>query len=119
MPVAKLLLVSALSVSQANINCAAYALHREASNQSRIVKRAVLDVIENRAKTKRISMCEVLQRKGQFPYKIRHPTKKMLQEYYVINKMNHVLSDKYMFFNTIPFVFGKKTKKLGDMYFQQ
>lgn len=119
MPISTMIFISALLTSHANTNCVAYALHREASNQSRIVKRAVLDVIENRAKIKRMSMCAVLQQKGQFPYKIKHPTKQMLHEYYVVHKMNHVLSDKYLFFNTIPFKFGKKTKKLGDMYFQQ
>jgi hypothetical protein len=101
--------------------CLSYAIFRESSGQGILTQRAVMDIVINRARKFRKSICEVLHQEGQFPYfvdGVKPVPKKFLTRVEFVSTMQPVLDKSYMYFNDVPLSYGKKSKlKIGGLYF--
>lgn len=103
-------------------DCLQYTLYREARGESLVTMRAVADVVLNRSRKNKVTICETILEPGQFPY-ARHGIKKVTDKKFLTMFMNAytmkpVLTDKnYLFFNTKKFKWCGKTRKVQKMYF--
>lgn len=117
------LLAASPAVAQTNEQCMQYMWYREARGEQPKVGRAVIDVMINRQRKYGLSACQVLRKKGQYPYmrksKVKQLDKKHLSAYNTAFEMEPVLGHRYIYFNHKPHSFGKKTKKIGGLYFSQ
>ena len=122
-----LLLPTALSAqvikNPTESDCLSYMTFREGGGESVKVVRAVMDVAYNRMKMRKLTMCQVLKQKGQYPY-AKHGVKRIRREfltkYLEAYNMKPVLrDDRYIYFNHVKHSFGKSTKKIGNLYFQK
>ena len=109
-----------LSKTFTDEQCLSYAVYREASGQGIQTQRAVLDVILNRVKKERLGACKVLRKPSQFPY-MKYGVKEVEHDwklhYNVIKQFSPILTEDYIYFNSVRHKFGKHCKKIGDMYF--
>jgi hypothetical protein len=115
-----LLLVSLHAKGQSDFECGRYAVFKEARGESRKVQRAVLDTIQNRARKANTSLCKVLRKPQQFPYfkyGVKRVDKRWHIEYNAVLAAKRVLSEDYIYFNTIKSPWGTGHKKLGNLWF--
>lgn len=81
-----------------------------------------MDTIQNRARKVGKGLCSVLRQRGQFPY-FRHGVKKVAKgwdkEYNAVTNMKPVLSEDYMFFNTIRLPWGTGHRRIGNLIFSK
>lgn len=104
-------------------DCLQYTLYRESRGESLETMRAVADVVLNRARKNKVTICETILAKGQFPYAkkgIKKVTdKQFLRVYYKVIKSQSILPNSYLYFNHKPHNFGKKTLRIGNLYFSK
>lgn len=111
--------------AQSDTKCLANAIWFEARGQPVKTQAAVLQVIRNRAKRDKKSICDVVKEKGQFPWAAFMKNKsswrvsqEKLELYFEAFKHLPVLGDDYFYFNHIPQPYGKKRhRKIGQLYF--
>ena len=97
-----------------------YMLFKEASNQPIEAQRAVLDVLHNRLLKSRLTACKELMKPFQYPYMkygVKPVSKEWLTHYREVDKLPSVLPKTYVYFNDRKHRFGKKTRKIGSLYF--
>jgi esterase/lipase len=102
------------------LDCKAFMIYKEARGETKIVQKAVLDVLENRMKQYKMTACEVIKQKGQYPYAkkgIQKVDKKYLTLIAELDKMSPVLTSDFLYFNTRKHKFKKRHKKIGNLYF--
>ena len=115
-----LLLVCLPSVAQSDYACGRYAVWKEARGESLRVRRAVLDTIQNRARKADKGLCNVLRKPYQFPYfkyGVKRVDKSWVTEYNAVLAAKPVLSEDYIFFNTLRSPWGTGHRKIGNLYF--
>lgn len=119
-----LLLTATPALAATPTECLQWALWKEARGEGILTQRATLDVIEARieAAGPYANACNVLRKKGQFPY-FRFGVKKVdfafTVRYNVVSKMGRVLSKDYLYFNHVKHPWGRDTKKIGNLYFSK
>lgn len=93
----------------------------EARGESLRVAKSVLQVVENRMRIDKMTACQVVKRKGAFPWsrnknnwKITHS---MLTRHFELRKMMPVVNINTYYFNDKPVVYGDFHRKLGGLYF--
>ena len=99
-----------------------YMLWKESANQKLDVQILVMRVLENRVKKFRTSYCTELFRKGAYPYMkrgVKAVPKEFLERYTSIRGSKKFKDVKYIYFNHVPHKFGKRTKKIGGLYFSE
>lgn len=99
-----------------------YMLWKESANQKLDVQILVMRVLENRVKKFKTSYCTELLRKGAYPYMkrgVKTAPKEFLERYKSIRKSEKFKSVKFIYFNHVPHKFGKRTKKIGGLYFSE
>lgn len=115
-----LLFVSLHAKAQTDFECGRYAVWKEARGESLKVRRAVLDTIQNRARKAGEGLCSVLRKPHQYPY-FKYGVKRVDSswhvEYNAVLSAKHVLSEDYIYFNTVRSPWGKGHKKLGNLWF--
>ena len=104
-------------------DCLQYTLYREARGESLVTMRAVADVVLNRSRKNRVTICETILAKGQFPY-ARHGIKrvtdtKFLTAYFKVLKMSATLPDSYIYFNHRKHKWAAGHRKIGGLYFSK
>lgn len=103
------------------LQCLVSAVYHEARGEPNKGKRAVLDVIDNRARKYGISYCEVVAKKQQFPWfkkkGLVELTPKALEHYSEALQHPVVLRDEsFIYFNRGP-VFGHGCVRIGNHKF--
>ena len=102
-------------------DCLQYTLYREARGESLVTMRAVADVVLNRSRKNRVTICETILAKGQFPY-ARHGIKRVtdkefLTKYFKVINMKPVVSHNVFFFNSKKHKWGRECSKKGGLVF--
>lgn len=111
---------SATIKNPTELECKSFMIYKEARGESKIVQKAVLDILDNRIKQYKKSACEVIKQKGQYPYAkkgIQKVDKKYLTLIAELDKMSPVLTSDFLYFNTRKHKFKKRHKKIGNLYF--
>lgn len=119
---AGVLLVSAgQAVGQSELACKVVATYVEARGESLIAAKGVLQVIENRMHIDKQTACQVVKRKGAFPWSRDRNnwkiTNTMLTRHFELRKMHPVVNINTYYFNDKPVRYGKFHQKLGALYF--
>jgi spore germination cell wall hydrolase CwlJ-like protein len=96
-------LIPAICFAQTEKQCMANVVYHEANSESVVGKRAVLDVVMNRARKYKKSVCDIIKQPSQFSWygkKSMLPfdkkLKKMLAEVEAVGRV--LISEKYLFF---------------------
>lgn len=100
--------------------CGRYAVWKEARGESLKVRRAVLDTIQHRAVKTGKGLCSILRKPYQFPYfryGVKRVDKGWDKEYDVVLAAKPVLSEDYIFFNTVKSPWGTGHRKIGNLWF--
>jgi hypothetical protein len=103
-------------------NAIKYMIWKEAGNQQAHVQILVLRVLENRVKKFKTNPCTELFRRGAYPYMkhgVKPVPKKFTERYNEIRSSKKLKEVKYIYFNHVPHKFGKRTKKIGGLYFSE
>lgn len=104
-------------------DCLQYTLYREARGESLVTMRAVADVVLNRGKAKKLSICETILAKGQFPYTkkgIKRITdKKFLTSYFKVITMKPVVSHDVIYFNHKKHKWATSHIRIGGLIFSK
>lgn len=83
--------------------CAAIAVFKESNTESLVGSRAVLDVIFNRAKKAKKSICAIIKEKAQFSFVRKRmswkPSQEMLERFAVVEKMKRVFGEDVLWFH--------------------
>lgn len=94
-------LLSPLAVAQTDKTCEAVAIFYEANLEPLKGKRAVLDVIRNRASALGKSSCQIVKQRGQFAFVHKKfkwkATKFMLTQWQKVDSMDAVLPEAWHF----------------------
>ena len=104
--------------------CLTIAAWHESRGESALVQHLVLDVIRRRARIANKYVCTVLIPE-HFPWSIayKHHWKlsKEQREFGLTLRKSTVRipSNNFIYFNGVPHSFGKKTKKIGGLYFSE
>lgn len=104
--------------------CESIAVWHEARNQSMLVQHLVLDVIRRRARIANKYVCAVLIPE-HFPWSIAYKhhwklSKEQRDFGLTLRKSTvRIPSNNFIYFNGVPHSFGKKTKKIGGLYFSE
>lgn len=102
------------------LRCMAYVIHKEAGETSLNARRAVYDVVRFRAKTRKLSVCQVLKQKHQFSVykpgqKLKISTKWLTDTKY-ISMMKPVVADsEYFHAKWAKPAWTKKMQRIGDV----
>lgn len=103
--------------------CLQYTLYRESRGESLVTMRAVADVVLNRARKNRVTICETIKAKGQFPWArhgIRRVTdKKFLTQYFKVIKMSPILADDFLYFNHKKHEWATSHTRIGGLIFSK
>ena len=104
-------------------DCLQYTLYRESRGESLVTMRAVADVVLNRSRKNRVTICETILERGQFPY-ARHgikrvTDKKFLTQYFKVIKMSVILPDSYIYFNHRKHKWAAEHRKIGNLTFSK
>lgn len=114
------MLLSLPVYSQSDYTCGRYAVWKEARGESLRVRRAVLDTIQNRARKANKGLCSVLRKPHQYPYfkyGVKRVDRSWDKEYNAVLAAKPVLSEDYIYFNTLRSPWGTGHRKLGNLWF--
>ena len=104
-------------------DCLQMALYKEARGESLVTMRAVADVVLNRARKNRVTICETIKAKGQFPWAkngIKKVTdKKFLTSYFKVVNMKPIVSQDVIYFNHRKHKWAGSHRKIGNLYFSK
>ena len=104
-------------------DCLQYTLYRESRGESLVTMRAVADVVLNRSRKNRVTICETILERGQFPYAakgIKKVTdKKFLTSYFKVITMKPVVSHDVLYFNHRKHKWAGSHRKIGNLYFSK
>lgn len=109
--------------AQSTASCIGKAIWYEARGESLRVKKAVVQVIKNRARIDKISICSVIKKRGAFPWISRVKSWRLSTEQVAMlfDVIQHrpVVNSRVYYFNHVRLTFGVKQRKLGRMYFSE
>lgn len=104
-------------------DCLQYTLYREARGESLVTMRAVADVVLNRGKAKKLSICETILERGQFPYAkkgIKRITdKQFLTKYFKVITMKPVVPSDVIYFNHRKHKWATSHIRIGGLVFSK
>ena len=123
-------IISASSVaaikSPTDIQTLQWVAYKEARGESIETIRAVLDVVNNRARKNRVTIRETIFKAGQFPYIKRTGIRKVndkefLTKFWKAYNMKPVLSSEALFFNNYKskHKWADKHKRVGNLIFSR
>lgn len=116
-----LCLLSVLAQAQTNLQCKILAEFFESRGEPLKVSKGVLQVVENRMRMDKQTACQVVKRKGAFPWARKRRswkiTQSMLTRHFKLVNMLPVVSSRAYYFNDKPNRYGVRHKKLGNLYF--
>jgi len=126
--VISLLLVSSCAVANvikkpSNRECLQYSLYRESRGESLETMRAVADVVLNRSRKNRVTICETILERGQFPY-ARYGIKKVtdkdfLTKYFKVVNMKPIVSSDVIYFNHRKHKWATSHIRIGGLIFSK
>lgn len=104
-------------------DCLQYTLYRESRGESLVTMRAVADVVLNRSRKNRVTICETILAKGQFPYAskgIKKVTdKQFLTSYFKVITMKPVVSSDVIYFNHRKHKWAAEHIRIGGLVFSK
>lgn len=104
-------------------DCLQYTLYREARGESLVTMRAVADVVLNRSRKKRVTICETILERGQFPWAVRGIKRvgdeKFLTKYFKVITMKPVVPHDVIYFNHRKHKWAGSHRKIGNLYFSK
>lgn len=108
-------------IAQSELACKVISLHMETQGSPPEVSKAVLQVIRNRMRIDKQTACQVVKRKGAFPWSRKKHNWKfthgMLTRYFTCLKMEPVVGINTYYFNDEPVRYGTFHAKIGQLYF--
>ena len=104
-------------------DCLQYTLYRESRGESLVTMRAVADVVLNRARKNRVTICETILAKGQFPYASKGIKKvsdnEFLTKYFKVITMKPVVSQDVIYFNHRKHKWATGHIRIGGLIFSK
>lgn len=104
-------------------DCLQYTLYRESRGESLVTMRAVADVVLNRSRKNRVTICETILERGQFPYAkkgIKKITDKVfLTKYFKVITMKPVVSHDVIYFNHRKHKWATSHTRIGGLIFSK
>lgn len=104
-------------------DCLQYTLYREARGESLVTMRAVADVVLNRSRKNRVTICETILAKGQFPWAVRGIKKvgdeKFLTKYFKVITMEPVVTSDVIYFNHRKHKWATGHIRIGGLIFSK
>ena len=115
-----LMSIEASGKAVSDLSCVVVALHRECSGCSLKGAKGVLEVVENRARIDKKSLCKVV-RSSAFPWSRKQHswkfTEEMLTRYFEVRMIEPVVGKMAYYFNTTRMPYGTYCCKVEDHYF--
>lgn len=104
-------------------DCLQYTLYRESRGESLVTMRSVADVVLNRSKRNRVTICETILERGQFPWAkkgIKKITdKQFLTKYFKVITMKPVVSHDVIYFNHRKHKWATGHIRIGGLIFSK
>lgn len=118
---ASLLFVAGQALGQSELACKAVAVYVESRGEPVRASKAVLQVLQNRMHIDNQTACQVVKRKGAFPWARKKNnwkiTNDMLTRYFDAYKMLPVVNIDAYYFNDKPVKWGVPHKRVGNLWF--